>query len=348
MRWYDRLWYYAPRYWAWPLLPMSLLYRVALFFKTYFYRFKAAQRLSAAVVIVGNLSVGGTGKTPLVIHLVERFQASGIKVGVVSRGYGGCGSRGGPIEVNDSTPSRIVGDEPKLIYQKTKCPLAIGKQLNRAAQLLIDKYGVELILSDDGLQHADLTPTIEIVVVDGSRGFGNGYVLPAGPLREPVSRIKDVSFVVVNGALKPQRNHALLASHSRCYSMQLKATSLYTPVYDKHYAVDHFTTQRVHACAALANPYRFFETLESLGMSVVEHAYRDHHSYDVADFKFKEKLPIIMTAKDGVKWREIAEQGNKMEADAWILETRLELDENFGKELFTLLGYDYQPPPSSH
>ena len=338
MRWYDRLWYHTPRYYAWLLLPLSLLYRSALFFNTCFYRFKIPQRLSVPVIIIGNLSVGGSGKTPLVIYLVEQLQARGIKVGVVSRGYRGSGSSATPIEVDDSTTPRMVGDEAKLIYQKTKCPIAIGKKRARAAQLLIDKYDVELIISDDGLQHRDLARTIEIVVVDGSRGFGNRYVLPAGPLREPLSRLKEVTFVVINGAL--QSKDTLLTSHSRCHAMHMQATNLYTPVYDKHYAADHFSGQRVHACASLANPERFFATLESLGMSLIKHAFKDHHAYRAKDFKFCQSLPIIMTAKDGVKWLDIAEQGHKMDADAWILETQLQVDENFIKELLAMLSYD--------
>ena len=289
------------------------------------------------VVVVGNLSVGGTGKTPLVIHLAEYFQAHGIKVGVVSRGYGGSGSKGSPVEVNNDASFRVVGDEPKLIYQKTGCPLAIGKKLARAVQLLIDRHRVELIVSDDGLQHRSLARTVEVAVVDGSRGFGNRYVLPAGPLREPVSRIEDVSFVVVNGDLKSEQNDEL-SSHRHRYRMQLKATSLYTPVYDKHYPTDHFKGQRVHACAALANPERFFDTLESLGMLPIKHAFRDHHAYRVVDFKFEDKLPVVMTAKDGVKWLELAEQGHKIAADVWILETQLQIDETFEQALFAELG----------
>ena len=337
MRWHDRLWYHAPRHCAWPLLPLSLLYRVALFFRACFYKFKAPLRLPVPVVVIGNLSVGGTGKTPLAIHLVERLQARGIKVGVVSRGYGGSGSSGAPIEVGSDTSFRLVGDEPKLIYQKTHCPLAIAKELAQAAQLLIDKHHVELILSDDGLQHRGLARTIEIATVDGSRAFGNRYVLPAGPLREPVSRIKDVAFVVVNGKLKSKQCNESLTSHRHRYTMQVQAASLYTPVYDKHYPADYLKGKRVHACAALANPDRFFDTLELLGMSVVKHAFKDHHAYRVADFKFEERLPIVMTAKDGVKWLDLAEQGHKMEADVWILETQLQIDEDFEKALFAKL-----------
>ncbi len=340
MRWYDRLWYHAPRYWAWPLLPLSWLYRVGLFLRAYYYRSKTPKQLPVPVIVVGNLSVGGTGKTPLVINWVEYFQVHGMKVGVVSRGYGGSGSSGAPIEVNNNTSYRVVGDEPKLIYQKTGCPIAIGKKLEQAAQLLIDKHGVELILSDDGLQHHSLARTAEIVVVDGSRGFGNRYLLPAGPLREPVSRINDVLFVAVNGELKSEQDNELLPRWHR-YGMRLKATSLYTPVYDKHYPTDHFKGQRVHACAALANPERFFETLESLGMLPIKHAFKDHHAYRVVDFKFDDNLPVVMTAKDGVKWLELAEQGHKIAANVWILETQLRVDEEFDQAMFTELGLPY-------
>ena len=165
-------------------------------------------------------------------------------------------------------------------------------------------------------------------------------MLPAGPLREPVSRIKDVLFVAVNGDLRSEPGDEL-SSHRHCYGMRMKATSLYTPVYDKHYSTDHFKGQRVHACAALANPERFFETLEALGMLPIKHAFKDHHAYRVVDFKFEDNLPVVMTAKDGVKWLELAEQGHKIAANVWILETRLHVDEEFEQAMFTKLGLPY-------
>ena len=194
-------------------------------------------------------------------------------------------------------------------------------------------------MCDDGLQQRALARTVEVVVVDGARGFGNGYLLPAGPLREPLAQLSGDALVVVNGTLNARCHSETLAAHPQRYQMELKAKSLYTPVYGKHYAVDHFKGRRVHACAALGNPERFFASLKSLGMSVLKHAFRDHHAYRVVDFKFGERLPVIMTAKDGVKWADLAEQGNKIEADVWILETQLQIDKHFEKALYAKLGY---------
>lgn len=337
MRAYDWLWYRVPKYWAFPLLPLSILYYLVLLLRRLIYFLKSPRPLSVPVIVVGNLSVGGTGKTPLVIHLVKCLQRCGKHVGVVSRAYGAVGGYDQAIEVSDDTSFRLVGDEPKLIYKETGCHVAIAKQLYKAAKFLIDTHQVEVIVSDDGLQHLALERTIEIITIDGSRAFGNGWLLPAGPLREPISRIKSADFVVINGNQTDNRSFNI--SHPHIYQMQMAATAFYAPAYDQPVAIDYFQGQRVHACAALANPERFFGILESLGIELETHTFRDHYVYRAMDFSFEKQLAVIMTAKDGIKWIELAEQGNKIEANSWILETQLQIDKDFERTLLTRLGY---------
>ena len=333
---YDWLWYRAPKYLAFPLLAFSWLYYLGLRVRYLLDKRRVRCPLSVPLIVVGNVTVGGTGKTPLVIHLVQWLQQRGTRVGVISRGYRGARHQQAVV-VDDSSSFQSVGDEPKLIYQETGCPVTVAKELYKAAKLLIDELQVEMIISDDGLQHSALERTIEIITVDGSRAFGNGWLLPAGPLREPVARIQSADLVVVNGT--PSDQSCLNPPHPNTYCMQMSAMAFYAPAYDKRVAADYFKGQRVHACAALANPERFFDTLKSLGMDVEPHVFRDHHVYRVKDFYFDEPLPVIMTAKDGVKWLELSEQGNRIEANSWILETQLQIDPSFEECLLRKLGY---------
>ena len=334
---YDWLWYRAPKYLAFPLLAFSLLYYLGLRVRYLLDKRRPCHPLSVPVIVVGNVTVGGTGKTPLVIHLVQWLQQRGTRVGVISRGYRGTAGHQHAVMVDDSSSFHSVGDEPKLIYQETACFVAVAKELYKAAKLLIDEHQVEVIISDDGLQHSALERTIEIITIDGSRAFGNGWLLPAGPLREPVARIESADLIVVNGT--PSDKNCLNPPHPNTHYMQMSATAFYAPAYDKRVTADYFKGQRVHACAALANPERFFDTLGALGMEVEAHVFRDHHAYRAKDFHFDESLPVVMTAKDGVKWLELSEQGNRIEANSWILETQLQIDPSFEECLLTKLGY---------
>lgn len=192
----GRVWYGG--HWLGVLLaPLSAVYRAALGARRLARRLRPARPLPVPVVVVGNLSVGGTGKTPLVIHLARRLQARGRRVGVVSRGYR-AKVRRFPHRVSEGDDAFAVGDEPKLIAQETGCPVVIAPRRREAALVLARHCDVEVVLSDDGLQHSALLREMEIVVVDGDRQFGNGRLLPAGPLREPVSRLDEVDYVVVN------------------------------------------------------------------------------------------------------------------------------------------------------
>ena len=251
------------------------------------------------MVVVGNISVGGTGKTPLLCELAIQLRQRGVRVGIISRGYGGSYA-GAPKLVQTTDSADQVGDEPLLMTRITGCPVVIGHRRLDAAHFLLEQTPVDLILSDDGMQHYALPRTLEIAVLDGARGVGNRYCLPAGPLREPVSRLKTVDFVVVNGA--------------GCENFLPEA--LGAPVLQTHLQARHWVAVRsgeilplealpkgtaVNAVAGIGNPARFFDTLRSLGLEVVEHRFADHHVYRAEDLQFNDALPVVMTEKDAVK-----------------------------------------------
>lgn len=268
-------------------------------------------RLPVPVVVVGNLTAGGAGKTPLVIALVEALQARGFKPGVVSRGYGG-NSR--VPRLLDATPDPAqVGDEPCLIRLRTGVPVAVGADRPAAAHLLLAS-SVDVIIADDGLQHYALARDVEICVVDGVRRFGNGRLLPAGPLREPLSRLRGVDFVVANGgAVQPGEVPMQLALHD--------AVSLVQPVQKK--PLRDFAGSRVRAVAGIGNPGRFFQALRGLGIDVVEHPFPDHHRYTRADFDAGDGLAVLMTEKDAVKCRGFAQAG------WWMVPAAADLPDSF-------------------
>ena len=251
-------------------------------------------RLSVPVLVVGNISVGGTGKTPLIIALIETLREKGWNPGVVSRGYGG--SQRGPALMQGNAEPAVYGDEPCLIRQRTDVPLSVGRDRPAAAQLLI-QAGVDVILADDGLQHYRLGRDVEVCVIDGLRRFGNGRLLPAGPLREPAAHRLRVDFLVCNGG-EPEPGETL---------MQLRgdvAQSLADPA--KTHSLVAFVGQRVHAVAGIGHPQRFFDSLRAQGLDIVEHEFADHHVYQSGDLAFSDDLPVLMTEKDAVKCRPFA------------------------------------------
>jgi tetraacyldisaccharide 4'-kinase len=257
------------------------------------------------VVVVGNLTVGGTGKTPFVAWLAEQLSARRLSVGLLSRGYGSSGT--GPRYVDAASDWREVGDEPLLLRQRTNCHTVVSKDRLEGARALIDRR-VDVILADDGLQHLRLARDCEIVVIDGARGFGNGRLLPAGPLRDPVSRLSLANLIVMNGA----PTHPSLAPiapflEARSVQMTLVPGNV-IPMDGRRTArtLDDFRGQRVHAVAGIGNPARFFADLRNRGLDVVEHAFGDHHPFTSADLEFGDGAPVLMTEKDAVKCRAFA------------------------------------------
>jgi tetraacyldisaccharide 4'-kinase len=246
------------------------------------------------VVVVGNLSVGGTGKTPLVCWLVGRLTDLGFKPGVVTRGYGGSSRNVRLIDSSDDP--NVVGDEPVLLARRTGAPVAIGRDRPAASQLLLNA-GCDVVVSDDGLQHYALARDCEIVVVDGDRRFGNGWLLPAGPLREAKSRLSGADAVVVNGG------RALLDG---ALSMRLEAKSALSLIGGAVKVLDEFAGRSVHAVAGIGNPERFFNLLRAHGIEVVGHPLPDHAPLRAADISFADERPVLMTEKDAVKCGGIA------------------------------------------
>lgn len=284
--WYDPG--VRPPWWA---LPLAVLYAGATGVRRGLYRhgWLRSVRLPVPVVVVGNISVGGTGKTPLVMALVEGLRDRGFAPGVVSRGYGG--SAHSPRLLDARPDPATVGDEPALIRLRTGAPVAIGADRPAAARLLLDR-GVDVIVSDDGLQHYRLARTVEICVVDGARRFGNGHLLPAGPLREPVARLAGVDFVVCNGGT-PQAGEVPMRVDVH------DVVSLGEPACTR--PLGDFAGMRVHAVAGIGNPDRFFAALRAWGIGVMEHPFPDHHRYVAGDLDFGDDRPVLMTGKDAVK-----------------------------------------------
>jgi tetraacyldisaccharide 4'-kinase len=292
--WFNRRWYGAAP--AWWLMPASMLYGTATGLRRFLYRrrLRRAVHLSRPVLVVGNLSVGGTGKTPLVCWLAERLAEAGWHPGVVSRGYGGSARH--PRLIGPGDDPAEVGDEPLLIARRTGVPVAIGRRRSAAAQLLL-QAGCGAVVSDDGLQHYALERDCEIVVMDGERGLGNGWLLPAGPLRESAPRLAAADAVVVNGG--PPRDGAL--------NMRLTAHSAMRLTNGERRPLAGFAGLTVHAVAGIGNPQRFFRMLRGHGIDVLEHALDDHAALSAGTVAFGDDRPVLMTEKDAVKCARIAD-----------------------------------------
>ena len=255
-----------------------------------------SQKLAVPVIVVGNISVGGTGKTPLVIWLAEQLGNHGWRPGIISRGYGGNATSIQAVSTNSD--ARVSGDEPLLLAQRLPFPVWIGA--NRAAvgkALLAAHPATDILISDDGLQHLGLVRDYEIAVVDASRGFGNGRLLPAGPLREAVSRLARLDAVVINQTGTPHPDMPVLPGS---HAMQLTGSVFYNLKLPQREAIaNDFKQLTIHAVAGIGDPQRFFEQLTVLGMDIIPHAFADHHQFQANELNFAGI--IIMTEKDAVK-----------------------------------------------
>ncbi|HEU0282207.1 MAG TPA: tetraacyldisaccharide 4'-kinase [Gallionella sp.] len=294
------------------LFPVSLLFGFLASIRRLLFRLGilSSIKLPVPVIIVGNITVGGSGKTPLTLWLAQQLLEHGHHPGIISRGFGGSGSS--PQEVFSSSSPDIVGDEPVLMAQRKLCPVWVSRDRPAAALALLQAHPqCDVILSDDGLQHYRLRRDVEIVVVDGVRRFGNGLLLPAGPLREATSRLRGVDAIVVNGGT---------ASRGE-YPMQLNGvqfSNLRDPA--KVATAADFLGKPVHAVAGIGHPERFFAHLRQLGLTPQEHPFPDHHRYTVADFEFGDNKPILMTEKDAVKCLAFANE------QCWVLRVDAQLD----------------------
>ena len=312
------------------LIPLSWLFRAAVALRRLLFRagLLHSERLPVPVIIVGNISVGGTGKTPLVLWLVSRLRAAGYRPGIISRGYGSAASHARAVQANDDP--QHSGDEPLLLARRSGAPVWIGKDRVAAARaLLIANPACNVIVSDDGLQHYRLARDIEIAVVDGARGLGNGLMLPAGPLRESAARLARVSAVVLRGApLQPLPHAAATPQHA----MSLEPAGLRNLLdASRRMDADYFKQLRVHAVAGIGNPQQFFDLLTRMGIAHTPHPYPDHHAFSAADLAFDDCDAVVMTEKDAVKCERHAADFH------WVLQVDANVDEALAQHVLNRL-----------
>ena len=301
-----------------PLLPLSQIYCGVVGIRRLLYRLSILkhQKLPVPVIIVGNINIGGTGKTPLVVYLCALFKRNGYQPGIISRGYKGKAQVWPQIVTSNSNPS-LVGDECVLLANRTHCPLVAGPDRVAAALRLLESKKYDIIISDDGLQHYALDRDTEIVVYDAQRQFGNGYCLPAGPLRESINRLKSVDIVVSNGD-----------SQAADFNMHLHLFSIINlKKQEVRSGLDEFKNTNIHAVAGIGNPERFFTQLTNAGLVIMRHSFADHHDFIETDLNFADGLPVLMTEKDAVKCRKFAKQNH------WFVPVEASISEAFDKQI---------------
>jgi tetraacyldisaccharide 4'-kinase len=320
-RWAVDIWY-KDAFLGILLLPFAYIFSDIVRGRRFLYRkgILKSHTLPVAVIVVGNITIGGTGKTPLIIWLADLLANSGYKPGIISRGYGGQ-SETWPQVVTENGDVTKVGDEALLIAKQTRLPVVVGPSRVDAAIKLLDGFDCNVVLSDDGLQHYKLNRDIEIAVIDGERRFGNGYCLPAGPLREPIGRLSTVDFVVVNGEK--------YAGHE--FSMQLLGDTAVNLKTNERKPLQAFCGSGCHALAGIGNPDRFFKLLESAGLSCITHSFPDHYRFERDDIEFGDNKPVLMTEKDAVKCTQFAGQQH------WYLPIIAVPEPAFGQQFLDLL-----------
>ena len=290
------------------LSPVSALFCLLVSLRRAFFRFGWLKSYSSTlpVIVVGNIYIGGNGKTPFVIWLAEQLKAAGYKPGIVSRGYGAViqqeSGQAWPRRVNLQHNIELFGDEPFLIHQSTQCPVIIDPVRTRAVQSIEHETDCDVIISDDGLQHYAMSRFIEINITDAKRLYGNGLCLPAGPLREGRGRLKSVDYIVYNISQCDSVNSMAL-THDNAFTMAYE-TSLLLPLSDKteeSMTLNDLKGKIVHAVAGIGEPDNFFDLLKSYGLKVIEHPFADHYQYQKQDLIFEQDYPVLMTEKDAVK-----------------------------------------------
>ena len=317
MHWLERHWYrITPLHLL--LFPLSLIFRILVALRRALYRSDVLPtvQLPVLVIVVGNISVGGSGKTPLILWLAQQLLDEGWHPGIVSRGHGGTQVTPQPVHI--ASDPALVGDEAVLMAQRELCPVWVGRDRPAAALALLRAHPqCDIILSDDGLQHYRLRRDVEIAVVDDMRRFGNALLLPAGPLREPLSRLHEVDAVVVNGGSAKKGE----------YSMHLQGTEFYN-LLDPQLCVQAaaFHNKNVHAIAGIGHPQRFFEHLRQLGLRPHTHAFPDHHTYVTDDLVYADADALLMTEKDAVKCVTLSGQEGWASEKCWVLRVNAQAD----------------------
>lgn len=300
--------------WLVVLRPLSWLYKAGFETNKSLYEkgIKKSYTAPIPVMVIGNITVGGSGKTPLLIQLVQYLQDRNVRVGVISRGYGGQGPF--PAYVAADTLPTVVGDEPALIVQSTGIPMAVGPNRQQSIELLLSKHELDLIICDDGLQHWALNRQIEWIVLDNNRGLGNGKLLPEGYLRESVERLS--SATVIEHAVDPSSDLHMHLEPAQPYLIRAADEQLFNPKLN-YYAV-----------VGIGFPQRFYQTLEDLGLSQFQsHEFPDHHDYVIEDLEFEDNHPIITTEKDAVKIMALLQQYPDYQREIWVVPVEAVLSE---------------------
>lgn len=319
--------WYKKSFYLYLLFPITVIYALLSALRRAGYRLGLFRRYKAPVpvVVVGNINVGGTGKTPLVIALVKALQTAGMKPGIISRGYGSKAPVY-PYHIQPDDNPEHSGDEPLLLALRTGVPVVIDGNRQRAIEALLAAHQCDVIISDDGLQHYALQRDMEIAVVDSKRLFGNRLLLPAGPLRETVGRLQSVDFIISNGGAIE------LDFSTPHFVMQLKPVNIVSLDGQCQLTPEQWCAEQdsklVHAVAGIGNPGRFYQTLRQLGLTPLPHSFPDHHPFQQQDFDFDDELPVLMTEKDAVKARRVNLQKN-----CWYLSVTADIDKEFFSSL---------------
>jgi tetraacyldisaccharide 4'-kinase len=327
--WIQRQWYQknlSP--WLWIFVPVSFIYQIVIRIRQALYQNKILPNNpgtnTVPIIVVGNITVGGTGKTPLVIHIVKLLKQHSLRVGIVLRGYLGEKSSNEVIDVYANSDPVQVGDEAVLLAKRVFCPIVVANDRRKAVQRLLGTNQVDVIISDDGLQHLALRRDIEIAVIDGKKRLGNGWLLPVGPLRESKSRLTEVDYIVVNGPTSFENDQE--------YDMELRPRTAYSGIDPgKQQPLAAFQGQKLHALAGIGFPDRFFDLLKGYGLDIIEHPFPDHYSFQASDIHFNDDLPVIMTEKDAVKC------GGFMTEHHWVLSVDAAVNPLFDMRLLTQL-----------
>lgn len=319
--WFNHLWYGQSPY-SHLLRPFSMLYQLG---QAWDNKRKKPKPTLLPVIVVGNLSVGGTGKTPIVIALCQFLKHQGYRVGIVTRGYQNQLSSY-PHLVKPTDQAELIGDEAALIAYKTQVPVVIAAERLQAIEYLFNHQLCDIVLSDDGLQHYQMSRNIEIVVIDGQRGFGNGYLLPAGPLREPIARLKAVDFILINGKPCEALQETMETYPEKTFVFELKTQAI-EPLFPNHQECK----EPYAAFAGIGHPERFFETLRDLNIQYRPYAFSDHHRYRKKDFDIQESC-IIMTEKDAIKCQQFQQK------PIWVLPVFAEIPPPFWEVFLNSLG----------
>ena len=306
------------------LLPLSAVFLLISFIRKTLYEFNFLKsfKLKIPVIVVGNITSGGTGKTPLIIYLANELKKNGYRPGIISRGYGSKSE--GVMEVSQKSDLADVGDEPMLIQKHTHLPVFVSKDRVLAAKALVKKYAkTDVILSDDGIQHYRLRRDLEVLVIDGTRKFGNGYLLPAGPLREFRSKLKTVDAIVCN--------HKKVIDGS--YLMKYKGHFLINLKTNKKIHLNSLSLKNIHAIAGIGNPNRFFDYLKTFNIVFNSSTFQDHYKFSKKDFRDMNDKNIIMTEKDAVKCQQFSRN------NFWYLPVIAEVDSKFTDVILKKLRY---------